>query len=429
MVCPSILVHGVLIGMMINEKDIVEQALEFFANGEVKNALAALDQAITIAEEQDDQLQKARVMGKKGVIFLEVNQLEAARHCLENVLTLSEELENQELKADALSNLGLVFTAGGDPGTGLLKQQEATIIAREAGNPRQIMNHIGLLGHAYIQLANMEEAGKAYIEAMQIAREIDDFDSLRGFLNNLGIIFANLDQHENAVRAFAELSEMAAESGDFTLALNANKNLVKHAIAMGEIEQVIHHSRQGLDLIDAHLSGAAEREAFEDMLVLGLMSNNNYQQAKQELAQIINTAEETKDTQKLLKAVSQMSDAHYALGELEAAEKEYKHALEISIRLQAKLSEARLLSRLAALSADVDDLEKSNQYLLKGLKINDVLNEQEIVGEQHYLLALNFQEMGELDKAKEHARKSVEAYLASEAEYLGEKARILLESL
>ena len=85
-------------------------------------------------KKQGDKLNQARVMGKKGVILLEADQLEAARSCLEEVLTLSEELDNKELKADALSNLGLVSTNSGDPGTGLLKQQEATIIARETGS-------------------------------------------------------------------------------------------------------------------------------------------------------------------------------------------------------------------------------------------------------------------------------------------------------
>ena len=414
---------------MNDKKDLVEQALELFAKGEVGGAIQILDQAIALADETGDKLDKARMMGKKGVILLEVDQFEVARHCLEEVLALSEELENQELKADALSNLGLSITALGDPGTGLLKQQEATIAAREAGIPRQIMNHVGLLGHAYIQLANMEEAGKAYIEAMQIARKIGDIESQRGFLNNLGVIFAYLDQHENAVRAFTELSELAFESDDYVLALNAEKNLVKHAIAMGEIEAVIVHSRQGLDLIDSHLSGASEREAFEEMLLLGLMSNNNYQEAKQELAQIIKLAEGAGDKDKLLKAVGQMADAHYALGDLDVAEKEYQRALNLSIRLQQKPIEARLLGRLAALAADVDDLEKSNQYLVDGLKLSQTLGEQELIGEQHYLLALNYQELGDLDKAKEHAQKAVEAYLASGAENPGLQARALLESL
>jgi len=414
---------------MIDKKDLVEQALEFYANGQVEESLTALDGAISLAEEQGDQLQKARVMGKKGIILLEADQLEAARHCLEDVLALSEELGNQELKADALSNLGLVSTASGDPGTGLLKQQEATITAREAGIPRQIMNHIGLLGHAYIQLANMEEAGKAYIEAMKIAREIEDFDSQRGFLNNLGVIFANLDQHENAVRAFSELSDLASDGGDYTLALNAEKNLVKHAIAEGKIEEIIIHSRRGLVLINTYLNDADERKAFDEMLVLGLMSKGDYTAAEKEITRIVEIAEATGDKPRLLTSLGQLADAHYALGELVTADKEYQRALDLSVRLQEKSVETRILSRLAALSADQDDLEKSNQFLLKGLKISEGLNEQEIQGEQHYLLALNFKELENLEKAKEHARKSVETYLASGAENPGERARILLESL
>ena len=182
------------------------------------------------------------------------------------------------------------------------------------------------------------------------------------------MIFDYLDQQENAVRAFTELSELAFERDDYILALNAEKNLVKHAIAMGEIEAIITHSRQGLNLIDAHLSGASEREAFEDMLLLGLMSNNNYQEAKQELAQIIKLAEEAGDKDKLLKVVGQMADAHYALEDLAAAENEYQRALELAVRLQKKPFEARILSRLAALAADTDDLEKSSQYLIKKIK-------------------------------------------------------------
>lgn len=414
---------------MVDEVDLVEQALAQYASGEVKASLDTLDQAIKLADEQNNLLNKARTMGKKGVIYLETDQLVAAQRCLMEVLALSDQLEDPQIKSDALSNLGLTLTASGDPGHGLLKQQEALLIARKTENPRLIMTHLGLLGHAYIQLANFEEAGKAYIEAMQIAREIEDIDTQRGFLNNLGVIFAYLEQQENAVNAFTELSDLAFESGDYVLALNAEKNLVKHAIAMGEIEAIITHSRQGLNIIDAHLSDASERNAFEEMLLLGLMSNNNYSKAKQELAQIIKSAEEAGDKLKILKAVSQMADANYALEDLEAAEREYLRALELSIRLQQKPIEVRLLGRLAALAADMDDLEKSNQYLFDGLKLSVNLSENELIGEQHYLLALNCQELGDLDKAKENAHRSVEAYMASGVEKPGLQARVLLESL
>ena len=140
--------------MIIKEKDLIGQALDQFTSGKVKASLETLDQAISLAEEQGNQLYKASVLGKKGVILLESDQLDLPRQCLEEVLSLAERIENPELKADALSNLGLVSTASGDPGTGLLKQQEATILTRETKNPRRIMNHLGLLGHAYIQLAN-----------------------------------------------------------------------------------------------------------------------------------------------------------------------------------------------------------------------------------------------------------------------------------
>jgi tetratricopeptide (TPR) repeat protein len=342
---------------MMSEKDLVEQAFELYANGDVKEALASLDQAISKAVEGGNKLNQARAMGKKGVILLESDQLAAARVCLEEVLALSEELENQEIKADALSNLGLVITTSGDPGTGLLKQQEATIIARKTENQFLIMTHLGLLGHAYIQLANVEEAGKTYFEALKIAKEIEDISSQSGFLNNLGIIFGNLDQHENAVRAFSELSDLASESGNYALALNAEKNLVKHAIAEGKIEEIINHSRRGLELIDFHLNDADEREAFEEMLMLGLMSKGDYKTAEEELEIILERAEETADKPKLLTSLGQLADAHYALGKLEAARDEYQRALDLSVRLQEKVIEARILSRLAALSADQDDLE------------------------------------------------------------------------
>jgi len=356
--------------LMVDEAYLVEQALVYYASGEVKASLDTLDQVIKLADEQNNLLSKARTMGKKGVIYLETDQLESAQHCLEEVLALSDQLENPELKSDALSNLGLTLTASGDPGHGLLRQQEALQIARKTENSRLIMTHLGLLGHAYIQLANFEEAGKAYIEALKIAREINDIDTQRGFLNNLGVIFAYLEQHENAVKAFNELSELAFESSDYVLALNAEKNLVKHAIAMGKIEEVIIHSRKGLNLIDAYLCDGSEREVFEETLLLGLMSNSNYSEAKQELAQVIRSAEEAGDKVKILKYVGQMADANYALEDLEAAEREYLRALELSIRLQQKPIEARLLGRLAALAADLDDLEKSNQYLVDGRRIS-----------------------------------------------------------
>ena len=145
--------------------------------------------------------------------------------------------------------------------------------------------------------------------------------------------------------------------------MNAEKNLVKHAIAEGKIEEIIAHSRKGLDLINSYLNDADEHEAFEDMLMLGLMSKGDYAVAKQELSEIISKAENAKDTTKLLKGVGQLADAHYALGDLEAAEKDYQSALELSKRLQSKQIEARILSRLGALFADLNDLENlTNTY-------------------------------------------------------------------
>jgi tetratricopeptide (TPR) repeat protein len=211
--------------------------------------------------------------------------------------------------------------------------------------------------------------------------------------------------------------------------LNAEKNLVKHAIAQGEIEEIIAHSRRGLELIDTHLNDTNEHEAFEEMLLLGLMSKGDYQAAEKELTVIVEKAEGAADKSKLLTSLGQLADAHYALGELEAARDEYQRALDLSVRLQEKVVEARILGRLAALAADEDELDKSNQFLLKGLKISESLNEQAIQGELHYLLALNYQELENQGKAAEHAQKSVESYLAAGAGSPGEKARTLLESL
>ena len=269
----------------------VNLALALFAGGETASSLEMFDAVMVLAEQNNDRLTTVRTLGKKGVVLLETGQLDTALQCFESVLAFAEQLLNAELNCDALSNIGLVLTASGDPGTGLLQQQEATLIARDTGNQQLIMTHLGLLGHGYLQLANFADAGKSYLEALQIARTVEDVNAEMGFLNNLGVIFINMDQHDNAIRAFTEVHELAMQCGEYRMALNAQKHLVKQSIAISDIDGIIKYAGDALQLLNSHIDNADEKAAFEDMLLLGLMSKGDYSEAKVELVRIVDQAE------------------------------------------------------------------------------------------------------------------------------------------
>ncbi|HEY62406.1 MAG TPA: tetratricopeptide repeat protein [Anaerolineae bacterium] len=381
-------------------------SLAFYSTGKLDEALRIIDEAIEIAEQENDKTSLASYLGKRGVILFESDDFIKAQECFLRVLDFAEEIGNNAYKCDALGNLGLILASTGDPAGSMEKLNEALSVARQMGDSSRELTQLGNVGHTYLQVANIEDAIKTYTLAVQIAKKIGDRKSEAGYLNNLGVLYNNISQYDSLIKVFEQVLKISTEVDDKKLESNALQYLTKGCFAKGDTALAIQYARRALELMN-ELETPADPSPIKDILITCLIKEERFSDALDEIKKELDNVRFEKNKERELVLLGQFADTFYQIGELDKSLDAYQLALNLSVRLQRKILEGRLAGRLGAIYADLGERERSNQYIDRAIQVAEKEKDLQTLAEQYFLRALNYKETGQTNEAINDCHKSI----------------------
>ena len=388
---------------------LVNHGREKIVNGDVQAGVELIDQAIDYAQQSQDQISVIRFTGLKGVSLLEADQYEEAKQTLQRAGQLADEAGELALKCDALANIGLLLAEIGDLSHGLKTTQEALIIAIEIKDTQRTMVHRGTMGNLYLALLDFEGAVQAFNEAFNFANELGDRKAQVGFLNNIGLVFFEAAKFERVVEFFSKVLPLARELQDKALEANALKYLVKANHELGRNKAVISFVQQAERVLDAK-DDLDTRLTLADMGIMALLRECRYQEAIDVAWVALDAVGEQGEKKVRLTFMGYLADAYYGNDSLDEAIKLYEQALVLSVRIQEKEIEARILGRLGALYGDMAQIEQSNNYIIQALTLSERFEDFHTVGEQYYILAMNSTQLGQKQQATDYCKKAIEHF-------------------
>ncbi len=152
--------------------------------GRLVSAMELLTQSKDRAEEHDDKLALARVLGDIGNVHYERGEHGMSRDYWARQLELSETISYGNGISVASGNLAIEELHRGDFEQAIAYRRKELRIEEQAGDLVRVASCLGGMGQIYEGMGNFEEAERCFLKAARLCEDL-------GNLNNLGLILGN----------------------------------------------------------------------------------------------------------------------------------------------------------------------------------------------------------------------------------------------
>jgi tetratricopeptide (TPR) repeat protein len=161
---------------------------------------------------------------------------------------LQGRLEDLTLKQISVGRLGIAYRNMGQIQKAITFYEDALTIAREQEDKHNKAAWLGNLGNCYADLGQTQRAIEYHEQALTIAREIGDRPGEGHCLGNLGNCYADLGQTQRAIEVYEQALAIAREIGHRQYEGIALGNLAEALIDQGNFDEAIQRAQACLTL-------------------------------------------------------------------------------------------------------------------------------------------------------------------------------------
>lgn len=366
-------------------------------------------------------------LGLKALAYQEIERLHDAFQVINEILEIGKQNADSGIICDALTSQGQILLDSGEPVVALEKLDKAQKIAEDLGDKRRLMNALGLLGNQCIAVASLPEAEAYFDRACQLAGELGDEQAKFGNLGNLASVLSWQGKYREAVPGFKQVLEFVHTQGDHKAEIQALRNLAQASSKLKENEQAAEYAQRGVELC---------KTASDDMILFfyETLIIVYYRQGKVQDAQRINqdavkVARAHKNTSKELEFLLSLGEAQY-LSELTGeALQIYQQALQLAKDLNRRTDEAYLTGRIGIVMAELGRLEEAIEHHLRAVELARVWQLRRLEGEQLTMLAMAYDEKGDIQKAREQCNLAIQVFTEAGLNEEVQKAVQLLKKM
>ncbi len=237
------------------------------ANGELTDALAIGEQALSIAENLHDTKSEAMHLALLGEIRASLQDNIAAIDLLEKSRALMLQLDQPTHVATTMVNVAHVYAQIGQFDQSLTYSQEALEIRRGLKDGRGISNALSAVGSVQQSLGNLADAKALFIRALDAARASGaTFEEGRALLN-LGAASGALGDPEAASNYTREALVIFRAAHDKQVQITALLNLARSSSEAGELGEPERILDEAIPLLELFNDPRLERaRMWRDML-------------------------------------------------------------------------------------------------------------------------------------------------------------------
>ncbi len=257
--------------------------------GDLKDALAAYQESLSLAREGADTASMQAALGNLGSLALQKGELGRAREYYEEALALARDRGDARGQAQVLSNLGLLHRLRGSDAEARELYERSLSLARQLGDRKAVVatlqqlstlllkegehteatrllqaaiegartvgdrageaSTLAVLATAQAEMGGDLKGARALLEQSQaVARELGDRDGEGARLATLGVIYAQLGEVDRAADALDQAAGIAEELGDPKRQAHRLADLARLYGKMGRHEESVATYRRTLAL-------------------------------------------------------------------------------------------------------------------------------------------------------------------------------------
>jgi tetratricopeptide (TPR) repeat protein len=353
------------------------------------------------------------LLGLIGYSLQEIGNYEASMKSYRKSLRIAKKIDKPILQLDALLHMGMLMAEQGKNLEAISKLDNALALSIQINDRNRKLHVANLMGNIYLAIDSSEKALESYSIALEASRAIKDVQAEAATLIHLGQVFMQDEIFDNANEHFEKALDLADDIDNPHIEIqalnglmNANDQLGKQKLAIVYGEQLVNKAKSlGEAPIEIHAINT---------LVRLLFLYDKTQEAIPYIERGLEIGRAQKDRDWELSFLMNKGISIYMGEDYQNADTILNEALDLAVRMQKKPEEAGILGHLSALKADDGDIEASMEYSQKALDLARQTGNTQIEGEQLVLLASNYQELGDDEKAAACYEEAIQIFEALE---------------
>ena len=217
-------------------------------SGKPETSLDALNRALSLSVQLNNQEQKANSLHLLGVAYWRMNKPEEALRNYQEELTIWRQTGQKRGVALSLNEMAKVQSLLGDNKSALPNFQQALAMRREIGDKRGVGDTLIDLANLYDYRGDHDQALKMYKESLQIQRDIGNESMQAICLNNIGSIYFEKAQYEDARTYYEQSLQLREKANAPRDIVESVHNLAETSARMGEYDQAVTQYMRALEL-------------------------------------------------------------------------------------------------------------------------------------------------------------------------------------
>ncbi|MDV3352816.1 CHAT domain-containing tetratricopeptide repeat protein [Leptothoe sp. LEGE 181152] len=169
------------------------------ALGQYLDAIATYQQALTLMQDQGDQLGESRVLGLLGNAHESLGDFDQAIALHQRSLALAKDLDNPLQESAALNNLGATYATEGQYPAAIKLYQQSLTIAQSLHDSLRIGYALNNLGTAFHAQGQLDQAIQNYEQSLALATTVGNTGLEVDALSGLGLAYEELDDYGQAI--------------------------------------------------------------------------------------------------------------------------------------------------------------------------------------------------------------------------------------
>ena len=188
-----------------------------------EKCLEYVNQALTYANEYDDDEQKARALHIIGESYYENRKYDDAKNYYEQSIEIARNVKDKRILVDALTSLGVLYDDSGNSAKAVNLLNDALNLSKEINYRNGIVRSINNLGFSYYFTNKYTEAIEYFEESYKLCEEVNDTNSMELNARLLGACYYRQGNYTKAVEKYIESLKLSDKLGNtYVVAGNMN---------------------------------------------------------------------------------------------------------------------------------------------------------------------------------------------------------------
>jgi tetratricopeptide (TPR) repeat protein len=395
---------------------------------EAPDALTQFEEALKIVKITKDKGIQSRLFGYRGLALKMLGNYEMALQSFRKSNGIAASLGHDLLMCDSYHQIGMLRYEMGNQTDALDDLARAFEIAARSHDSTRKMRVADSLADNFYTLKTFDKAREYYGLALEQARNLGNYAAEGSILTKLANTSLAAGEPKTAIEQYERALNIASATGNRVAEINilgglfranALANHVELAIVYGE--KIIQLARE-IDHFDAEITNIHALASF-------LIDQDEISKALSYLDEGFKLAEKNQSQEWMSAMLVASAMAYHKSGDLETALEKFKQASSIATGMKDKGSIARILGYMSIVESEWGQLSESIVYAERALAFARELNDSGLAGEQQMLLAFNYRDLGQLDRAVQCCQAAITSYEDIGAAEMVEKAETLLAEL